>query len=100
VLLSAETDLELCLATYFAGLNVGGALERVLALPAAEVHLGPSARPRTSSDGALAALARDPHAPVARRGSTGRKRLGPRDLGRRGLERVDAARTRASGPTA
>ncbi|HEV7362804.1 MAG TPA: 5-methyltetrahydropteroyltriglutamate--homocysteine S-methyltransferase, partial [Solirubrobacteraceae bacterium] len=32
--LSAETDLELCLATYFAGLNVGGALERVLALPA------------------------------------------------------------------
>jgi 5-methyltetrahydropteroyltriglutamate--homocysteine methyltransferase len=37
--LSAETDLELCLATYFAGLDVGGALERVLALPAAEIHL-------------------------------------------------------------
>jgi 5-methyltetrahydropteroyltriglutamate--homocysteine methyltransferase len=31
--------VELCLATYFAGLDNGGALERVLALPAAEVHL-------------------------------------------------------------
>ncbi|MDX6660412.1 MAG: 5-methyltetrahydropteroyltriglutamate--homocysteine methyltransferase [Solirubrobacteraceae bacterium] len=37
--LNATTELELCLATYFAGLDVGGALERVLALPAAEVHL-------------------------------------------------------------
>jgi 5-methyltetrahydropteroyltriglutamate--homocysteine methyltransferase len=37
--LAAATELELCLATYFAGLDVGGTLERVLALPAAEVHL-------------------------------------------------------------
>lgn len=32
-------ELELCLTTYFAGLDGNGALERVLALPAAEVHL-------------------------------------------------------------
>jgi 5-methyltetrahydropteroyltriglutamate--homocysteine methyltransferase len=37
--LGAGTDLDLCLATYFAGLDIGGALERVLELPAAEVHL-------------------------------------------------------------
>src|SRR5204862_113104 len=34
--LDAHTDLELCLATYFAGLDLGGALERVLELPAAD----------------------------------------------------------------
>jgi 5-methyltetrahydropteroyltriglutamate--homocysteine methyltransferase len=37
--LSAGADLDLCLATYFAGLAVDGTLERVLTLPSAEVHL-------------------------------------------------------------
>jgi 5-methyltetrahydropteroyltriglutamate--homocysteine methyltransferase len=37
--LAAATELELCLATYFAGLDLGGALEQALALPAAEIHL-------------------------------------------------------------
>jgi 5-methyltetrahydropteroyltriglutamate--homocysteine methyltransferase len=36
---AAPEGLELCLTTYFAGLDNTGALERVLALPAAEVHL-------------------------------------------------------------
>jgi len=38
-LAGASPGLELCLATYFAGLDAVGALEAVLALPAAEVHL-------------------------------------------------------------
>ena len=37
--LAGAADIALCLATYFAGLENGGVLERVLALPAAEVHL-------------------------------------------------------------
>ena len=37
--LASAAEIELCLATYFAGLNIGATLERVLALPAAEVHL-------------------------------------------------------------
>lgn len=38
-LAASAPGLELCLTTYFAGLDNGGALERVLGLPAAEVHL-------------------------------------------------------------
>jgi 5-methyltetrahydropteroyltriglutamate--homocysteine methyltransferase len=37
--LAQHSPVELCLATYFAGLDATGALERVLALPAAEFHL-------------------------------------------------------------
>ena len=37
--LAGSTDLELTLTTYFAGLDGVGALERTLALPAAEFHL-------------------------------------------------------------
>jgi 5-methyltetrahydropteroyltriglutamate--homocysteine methyltransferase len=37
--LASAAEVELCLATYFAGLNVGATLDRVLALPAAEFHL-------------------------------------------------------------
>jgi 5-methyltetrahydropteroyltriglutamate--homocysteine methyltransferase len=37
--LAEATDLELCLTTYFAGLDATGALDRVLSLPAAEFHL-------------------------------------------------------------
>jgi 5-methyltetrahydropteroyltriglutamate--homocysteine methyltransferase len=37
--LAAAADVELCLATYFAGLDGGPALERVAALPVAELHL-------------------------------------------------------------
>ncbi|HEV7461358.1 MAG TPA: 5-methyltetrahydropteroyltriglutamate--homocysteine S-methyltransferase [Solirubrobacteraceae bacterium] len=53
--LSGGSDLELCLATYFAGLDVGGALERVLELPVAEVHLD-LVRAPGQLDKALAAL--------------------------------------------
>jgi 5-methyltetrahydropteroyltriglutamate--homocysteine methyltransferase len=37
--LAEDSAVELCLSTYFAGLDVTGALTRVLALPAAEFHL-------------------------------------------------------------
>ena len=37
--LASAAEIELCLATYFAGLSIGATLERVLALPVAEVHL-------------------------------------------------------------
>ena len=37
--LAGAADLELCLATYFAGLDAGDTLERVLDLPAGEFHL-------------------------------------------------------------
>ena len=37
--LAEEAGVEICLATYFSGLRPGEALERVLALPVAEVHL-------------------------------------------------------------
>ncbi len=37
--LAAAAELELCLATYFAGLDEGGTLDRVLALPVSEIHL-------------------------------------------------------------
>jgi 5-methyltetrahydropteroyltriglutamate--homocysteine methyltransferase len=51
--LAAASGAELCLATYFAGL--GPALERVLALPAAEIHLDLVRAPGQLSP-ALAAL--------------------------------------------
>jgi 5-methyltetrahydropteroyltriglutamate--homocysteine methyltransferase len=37
--LAAAADVELCLATYFAGLDSGTTLEHVLSLPAAEIHV-------------------------------------------------------------
>ncbi|MEA2398674.1 MAG: 5-methyltetrahydropteroyltriglutamate--homocysteine methyltransferase, partial [Thermoleophilaceae bacterium] len=86
--LSAETDLELCLATYFAGLNVGGALERVLALPAAEVHLD-LVRAPDQLDGALAALREIPTRLSL--GVLDGRNVWAADLDA-ALERVDAAR--------
>ena len=44
--LARAADIELCLTTYFAGLEAGDTLERVLALPAAEFHLDLTRAPR------------------------------------------------------
>ncbi len=57
--LAATPRVELCLATYFAGLEHGDALTRILALPAAEVHLDLVRAPAQLS-GALAALREAP----------------------------------------
>jgi 5-methyltetrahydropteroyltriglutamate--homocysteine methyltransferase len=54
--LAQVTDAELCLTTYFAGLDATGALERVLSLPAAEFHLD-LVRAPSQLEPALAALA-------------------------------------------
>jgi 5-methyltetrahydropteroyltriglutamate--homocysteine methyltransferase len=56
---AAAPELELCLATYFAGLDGAGTLERVLALPAAEVHLD-LVRAPSQLDPALALLRERP----------------------------------------
>lgn len=53
---AAEAGVEIALATYFAGLDSSGALERVLALGAAEVHLD-LVRAPSQLEPALAALA-------------------------------------------
>jgi 5-methyltetrahydropteroyltriglutamate--homocysteine methyltransferase len=53
--LAAAADVELCLATYFAGLDTGSTLDQVLTLPAAEVHLD-LARAPGQLEPALAAL--------------------------------------------
>jgi len=85
--LASTTEIELSLVTYFAGLNVGATLDRVLALPAAEVHLD-LVRAPDQLEPALARLA----------GSTTRVSLGVLD-GRNvwaadldlALDRIDAA---------
>jgi 5-methyltetrahydropteroyltriglutamate--homocysteine methyltransferase len=91
--LAEATDLELCLTTYFAGLDGTGALEQVLSLPAAEFHLD-LVRAPSQLRPALSALEQ----------SNARLSLGVVD-GRNvwatdvdaALDRIDAA-TRALGP--
>ena len=86
--LDAHTDLELCLATYFAGLDLGGALERVLELPAAEVHLDLVRAPHQLAK-AIAAL-RDASTRVSLGVVDGRN-VWATDLDA-ALDRIDAAR--------